>query len=221
MGPEASLEYYEKLISMAKERLPEGRYPELIIYNLNFEDFCKPATSGKDEQVFSVLKKKLFGLERAGADFTLMASNTPHAYYDQLEPILTIPLLSIVEATAKVARERGYERLGLMGTKITTTSGFYRKPFEEKGIEVAVPEESDLEFLNQKIMKELVEGKFLESTRRGLVEITEKLIKDEGAEAIILGCTELPMILSEELIGAPVLDTTQIHVEAAFDFAFD
>ncbi len=221
MSPESSLEYYSSFISLSKERLPEGRYPELVIYNLNFEDFCSPVSRGEDERVRSLLREKLTDLEKAGVDFALMASNTPHMYYDELKKEISIPLLSIVEATAEKAKKEDYERVGLLGTDFTMTGDFYEKDFADRDMEIVVPDEGDREVVHDKIMNELVNGKILDSTRRELVKIIQKMQEAEGIEAIILGCTELPLILSEEEAGIPLLDTTKIHVEAGFDLAYD
>ncbi len=221
MSPESSLDYYRKFISLSQERLPEGRYPEIVIYNLNFEDFCKPVSQGKDKEVRTLLREKLTDLEGAGVDFALMASNTPHMYYEELTEDISTPLLSIVEATAEAAKGRGYERVGLLGTDFTMTGGFYEKDFSEKDIEIVVPEEGDRKIVHDSIMNELVNGTILDSTRKELVDITKRMERAEGIEAVILGCTELPLILTEKEAGIPVLDTTKIHVEAAFDLAFD
>lgn len=219
MSPEASLEYYHLFISLAKEREPEGRYPELMIYSLNFEDFCKPASEGKDNQVISLLRRKLAALEDAGADFALMASNTPHMYYEKLKKDISIPLLSIVESTADVASEKGFDRVGLLGTEFTMTGDFYQKTFEKRGMEIVVPEKNDQKLVHEKIMNELVNGQILDPTREKLVDIANKMRRTKGVEAIILGCTELPLILSEEETGFPVLNTTKIHVKAAYNMA--
>ena len=219
MSPESSLEYYRLLIDRAKESEPEGRYPEIFIYSLNFEDFCKPVSEGRNRQVINLLRDKLTRLENAGADFALMASNTPHMYFDILEEEATIPLLSIVEATANVASERGYSKVGLLGTKFTMNGNFYPKVFDEKGIGLVTPGEADRELVHDKIMNELVNGDILDDTRNKLVEITRKMRRSEEVEAIILGCTELPLILSEKETGFPVLDTTAIHVDAAYNMA--
>lgn len=221
MSPEASLEYYRLFISRAKEREREGKYPELIIYNLNFEDFCKPLSEGKDGQVVNLLRDKLVSLEKAGADLALMASNTPHMYYEELKKEVSIPLLSIVESTADVASVKGFERVGLLGTQFTMTGDFYRRTFEKRGMEILVPEKSEQEYVHEKIMTELVNGKILEDTKRKLVAITREMRRSKGIEATILGCTELPLILSEQETGFPVLNTTEIHVDAAYNLAVD
>ena len=219
MSPESSIEYYRLFISLAKQREPEGRYPELIIYSLNFQDFCRPASKGQDDRVIALLRDKLASIEEAGADFAMMASNTPHKYYEELEKDLSIPLLSIVESTADAAAERGFSRVGLLGTKFTMSGNFYQQVFEKRGIEIVTPPKDDRGFVHEKIMNELVTGTSSDSTRNRLIEITRKMKRTGNIEATILGCTELPLVLSEEETGFPVLDTTEIHVKTAYNMA--
>ncbi len=219
MGPEASLEYYRQLIELAKEKNPESRYPEIIIYNLNFEDFCKPVSRGEDEEVFNLLRDKLEALERAGADFAMMASNTPHLYYDRLANEVSIPILSIVDATAEKAKEKGLEKVALLGTEFTMNADFYPDTFEAAGIELVIPQEENQRVVHDKIMNELVNGEFLDSTKEKFVEIIEGLRRNHGIDGVVLGCTELPLILSEDELDVSVLDTTRIHVEAGFELS--
>ncbi|MFB6290145.1 MAG: aspartate/glutamate racemase family protein [Candidatus Bipolaricaulia bacterium] len=221
ISPESSLEYYRLFIDLAKEREPTGKYPELIIYSLNFEDFCRPVTEGKDEQAVTLLRDKLVALEKAGADFAMMASNTPHKYYQRLTDQISIPLLSIVESTAEAASENGFSKVGLLGTEVTMSGDFYSEVFSNKGIKVVTPEENEQEYIHERIMNELVNGEIVDSTRKRLVEITREMRRKKGVEAIILGCTELPLILSEEETGFPVLDTEKIHVNKAYSIAAD
>jgi len=219
MGPEASLEYYRQLIELAKEKKPKSRYPEIIIYNLNFEDFCKPVSRGEDEKVFHLLGNKLEALASAGADFAMMASNTPHLYYDRLIDEVSIPILSIVDATAEKARDKGLKKVALLGTEFTMNADFYPSTFDKAGIELIVPERENRRVVHDKIMNELVNGKFLDSTKEQLTEIIENLRQNQGIDGVVLGCTELPLILSEDELGVSVLDTTRIHVEAGFELS--
>ena len=219
MGPEASLEYYRQLIELAKENNPKSRYPEIIIYNLNFEDFCKPVSRGEDEKVFNLLGDKLEALARAGADFAMMASNTPHLYYDRLIDEVSIPILSIVDATAEKAQAEGLNKVALLGTEFTMNADFYPSTFKKAGIELIVPERENRRVVHDKIMNELVNGKFLDSTKEKLTEIIEGLRQNQGIDGVVLGCTELPLILSEDELGVSVLDTTRIHVEAGFELS--
>ncbi len=219
MGPEASLEYYRQLIELAKEKNPESRYPEIIIYNLNFEDFCRPVSRGEDEAVFNLLRDKLEALERAGADFAMMASNTPHLYYERLADEVSIPILSIVDATAEKAKEKGLKKVALLGTEFTMNADFYPRTFESAGIDLVVPDRENRRVVHDKIMNELVNGQFLDETKEELTEMIGNLRQNQGIDGVVLGCTELPLILSENELGVSVLDTTRIHVEAGFELS--
>ena len=155
-------------------------------------------------------------LAKAGADFGLIAAGTPHIVFDEVQRQSPIPLISIVEATAHVAQQMNLKRVGLFATTFTVKAGFYPRILSKYGINVAVPDSADQEFLHDKYMNELVEGVFRDETRQALLAIIEKMIRDQEVEAIILGGTELPLILREERHnGIPLLNTTKIHVEAA------
>lgn len=219
MSPEASIEYYRLFVKLTKEKESYGNFPELIIYNLNFEDFCNPVSKGRHKEVIELLRTKLKAIEDAGADFVLMASNTPHMYYADLKEEISIPLLSIVKATADAASEKGFQKVGLLGTDFTMTSDFYPEELSNHGLKTVIPDEQDRKYVHSKIMNELVAGNFRESTRKKLTELIRKLKEEKNIDGAVLGCTELPLILSEEEVGVPVLDTTRIHVEAALEFA--
>jgi len=149
-----------------------------------------------------------------------MASNTPHMFFDEVATRSPIPLLSIVEETGRVASELGFTRLGLFGTKFTMQSDSYSKILSIKySISVVVPEESEQDYIHHKIMTELVNDCIVNKTRQEMSRIARTIADKEGIEALILGCTELPLILSEESVGIPILDTTRIHAEAALNFA--
>ncbi|MFP4136577.1 MAG: aspartate/glutamate racemase family protein [Candidatus Acetothermia bacterium] len=221
MGPEASLEYYRQFIELAKEKTPKGNYPEIVIYNLNFEDFCRPVSEGKHDQVIRLLQEKLSDLAGAGADFAMMASNTPHLFFEQLEEEASIPILSIVHSAAKEAESRGLEKAVLLGTRFTMNAGFYQDEFENRGVELIVPAEEEGEFVHDKIMNELVVGEFEKGTKNRIIEIIQELREGEGIEGVVLGCTELPLLLDESELSISVLDTTRIHVKSGFERALE
>jgi len=153
-------------------------------------------------------------LARAGADFGAIAANTPHIVFDQLQRRATIPLLSIVEATREKAQSLGLKRIGLFGTRFTMTGGFYQKVFADAGLEIVTPNESEQDYIHEKYVGELLKNIFAEETRAGLMAIVAALREREQIEALILGGTELPLILREsEPSEVPFLDTTRIHVE--------
>lgn len=220
MAPESTLEFYRQLATLAQENLPGREYPTIIIYSLNMEEFRKPLNSGNYSEAVSILSGGIKSLSRAGADFAIMASNTPHMFFDELAERSPIPLLSIVDEAAKEADRRGFTRVGLFGTRFTMEGSFYRKGFEKYGISVVVPGDEDRSYIHEKAMGELADGKIVESTQKRLVEISRKMAREEGIQALILGSTELPLILNEEVLGIPVLDTTRIGVQAAFDYSW-
>jgi len=220
MSPESTLEYYRILVELSHERLPKDEHPVIIIYSLNFKEFIRLMGSRDYGGAVSLLAQGLEVLERAGADFALMASNTPHMFFEELAARAGIPLLSIIEATLERAKELGLNRLGLLGTKFTMEGEFYRSAAGRHGLEIAVPgDDRERGLIHRIIMEELVAGEIREESREALVKVAQALKATQGAEAIILGCTELPLVLSEEVLEMPVLDTTRIHAEAAFEFA--
>ncbi|MFP3975410.1 MAG: aspartate/glutamate racemase family protein [Dehalococcoidia bacterium] len=219
MAPESTVEYYRTIIEICHQRGLGHSYPVIVIYSVNFHEFVQVAKSGNKADVTDFLARGIDVLSGAGAEFALMASNTPHMVFNELNDRSPIPLLSIVEATAKAANEAGYKSVGLMGTKFTMQADFYSDVLSNKyGISTLVPEEPDQDYVNDKIMNELVNGIVSEDTRQGLSNIAGAM-RQKGIEALILGCTELPMVISEETIGFPVLNTTIIHAEAAMDYS--
>ena len=153
-------------------------------------------------------------LARAGADFGALASNTPHIVFDELRRRSPIPLISIVESTCNAAQVLGLKRVGLFGTRFTMLGRFYPDVFARSGLTVVVPEEDEQTYIHEKYMKELLNNIFLPETRQGLLAIVDRMKAADNIEGLILGGTELPLVLRDvEHEGIPFLDTTRIHVE--------
>ena len=177
--------------------------------------------AGELEALTNWLLGELQKLERAGADFAIMASNTPHIVFDDLERQSPLPLTSIVAETAAVAKARGLQRLALFGTRFTMQGPVYRDVFARQNIAVVAPEMADQDYLHGKYMSELVAGVFLPETRAGLLAIVDRMATEANIDGVILGGTELPLILREPSHnGVPFLNTTRIHCEAAVDRMF-
>ena len=221
MAPESTLEFYRQLTSLAQEALPGRIYPTIIIYSLNMDEFRIPLNSGNYQGAISVLSHGIHALSRAGAEFAIIASNTPHMFFFELANNSPITLLSIVTETAQEAKRRGFSRVGLYGTRFTMESNFYSDEFGRQGMSVVAPGEEGRGYIHEKAMGELADGKIVESTKERFIEITRNMIDQNGIQALILGSTELPLILNEKALGIPVLDTTRISVQAAFDYAQD
>jgi len=220
MAPESTVEYYRVITALCRQRGMGYRYPVIIVYSLNFQEFINLVNSGNLPEVVNLLSAAIDSLSHAGADFALMASNTPHLVFNEVAARSPIPLLSIVEETGRAASELRFSRVGLFGTKFTMQADFYSDVLSTRyGISVVTPEKADQDYIHSKIMTELVNGYIVEETKQELSRIARKMSDKEGIEALILGCTELPLILSEEAVGIPILDTARIHAEAALNLS--
>ncbi|MGB9180106.1 MAG: amino acid racemase [Pyrinomonadaceae bacterium] len=214
LGPESTIEYYRLIISSYRERTRDGSYPHLIINSLDLNKMINLFGANKLPEVLEYLLGELRRLSAAGADFAAVTANTPHVVFDDLLKQSPIPLISIVEATCEAATARGFKRVGLFGTRFTMQGRFYTEVFEKAGITLVTPAPDEQDYIHDKYMSELVNGVFLPETRDGLLAIAGRLKAQEGIEALILGGTELPLILKEEMgAGIPFLDTTRLHVE--------
>lgn len=221
MAPESTVEYYRQIIEASHEHGWEKRYPRTIIHSLNFETFYEPLSAGEDEQVLEVLAGGLDSLAAAGADFALLASNTPHKYYEDLREESPLPILSIVDATAEAAVDRGFERIGVLGTLHTTEGDFYPAGFAAHDLEVCTPAEDAREWTHEKIFGELTNGVQTAETKAGLIDIVETMAKEQDIDAVALACTELPLILGESDLPVPILNTTSLHARYAFQEAIE
>lgn len=222
LGPASTLAYYQLLTQLCRERGLGYHYPETIIYSVDFQRMLDRDQAGDAKGYVAGIVAALQALARAGVDFALISANTPHRHFDAISAQSPLPLISIVEATARAAQQRGYRSVGLLGTKITMRADFYPKVFARAGIGLLAPEkDADIDYIDEKILTELVNTQIVEETQRKMVAIAQKLAAQHKLDAVILGCTELPLILSSENLGLPVLDTTRIHVEAALAYALE
>jgi aspartate racemase len=216
IAPESTIQYYRLIISGYRERVKDGSYPSIIIDSIDMKKMLDLVGAGNMAGLVDYLAGEIDWLKRAGADFCLLASNTPHIAFEALQSRASLPLISIVEATSAAAQSLGLKRVGLFGTAFTMQGRFYPDVLSRAGISVAVPSPSQQEYIHDKYMNELVNGIFLPETRDRLLEIAEELRVNEGIEGLILGGTELPLILNDTgKCAIPFLDTTRIHVESA------
>lgn len=218
-GPESTVEYYTRLIAGYRARDPEGRAPSLMINSIDNKWLIDWFTAGELALITGFLATEIERLSRAGSDFALIAANTPHLVFAELRERSPIPLLSIVEATCDAAAARGLRRLALFGTRFTMQAPLYPEMFAPRGIAIAIPNSDEREFIHGKYMGELFFGTVLDETRAALLEIVEAMKQREAIDGLILGGTELSLIFREPTAaGLPVLDTTQIHVDAAIEW---
>lgn len=215
MTPESTKVYYEGLIQGA--RRPQGdplQNPEIIIYSLNLIELVEIQRTGDRRRVAGYLSAILERLRIAGAEIGAMTANTPHAYFDEIRIETSLPLVGIVSATCDTAADRGLERALLLGTRTTVEAEMYPREFAEAGIRIVLPEEDDREFLDQTIYNDLAIGHVTPEVRQRYNDICMRQIENDRIDSVILGCTELPLVISEEDLPIQVLDTTQIHVAA-------
>ena len=216
ISPESTIEYYRWIIATYRQRTHDGSYPALLINSIDLTRMRDLIEASELAALARHLRNEVKKLAQAGADFGLVAANTPHIVFDDLQRESPIPLLSIVEATCAAAKKLGLKKLGLLGTRFTMQGQFYARVFSREGMMLAVPEPVDQDFIHDKYLGELVNGVFLDQTRDGLLAAVDRLTQRAGIQGVILGGTELPLILREETRnGIPFLDTTRIHAEAA------
>lgn len=215
----STIDYYRFINEGINEKLGGLNFAECIIYSLNFDDFQRSNSNNNWDTTFELLLNACKSLEKSGAEAIVLCANTAHAVSDKLEKEIQLPIIHVATATANKINEQGLKKVGLLGTKFTMEMDFYFKKLAENNIEAIVPflqEERD--FIQDTLKEELGRGIIKEQTKRAYLSIIEKLIEN-GAEGIILGCTEIPMLISQEDVAVPVFDTTKIHSEAAVDFA--
>jgi aspartate racemase len=218
LGPESTIDYYQKIIALYREHTRDGSYPEFVITSVNLRKGLDFMAANDLAGMAAYLLEGIGKLARAGADFGLISANTPHIVFEDVASKSPIPLISIVEATCAAAKARNLKRLALFGTRYTMQGKFYVNLFSREGIELFVPELKDQDYIHEKYMNELVPGKFLPETRAGLLAIVDCMKAKSDIDGVILAGTELPLILRDpDHNGIPFLNTTKIHVEAAVD----
>jgi aspartate racemase len=216
IAPESTIEYYRLLIAAYRERVRDGSYPPIIIDSIDLKRLLDLAAADRLTELTGYLSTAVQRLARAGAEVALFASNTPHIVFDEVQRQSPVPLISIVEAAADEAQRRGLRRLGLFGTRFTMQGRFYPEVFARRGITVRIPDPENRAYIHDKYVGELVLGAFLPATRDRLLAIVQRLKDTDGIDGLILGGTELPLLLRDPGdTGIPFLDTTRIHVDRA------
>ena len=215
----STIDYYRYINEGINEQLGGLNFAECILYSLNFDDFQRSNTNNNWEGTFHLLHHACESLEKAGAEAIVLCANTAHAVADRLQQNIRLPIVHITTATANEIQRQGLQTVGLIGTKFTMEMDFYKDKLRENGITALVPERQEVrDFIQLTIREELGRGIVSAETKRAYLSIIDELIA-QGAEGIILGCTEIPLLIKQEDVAVPVLDTTQLHAQAAVAFA--
>jgi aspartate racemase len=215
LGPESTIDYYRRLLATHHELRPGDGAPAIIITSLDVKRGLAMVAANQLGELTEYLLEELKRLARAGAECGLLSANTPHIVFNEVQRRSPFPLVSIVEATCAEAKRQQLSNLGLFGTRFTMQGRFYPDVFTREGVALTVPTAREQDFIHDKYINELIPGKFLPQTRDGLLAIATRMKKENGIQGLILGGTELPLILTDNSsLGIPFLDTTQIHVDA-------
>src|SRR5205814_9441684 len=210
VGPESTIEYYQNIIALYRERQRDDSYPEFIINSVDLKKGLDFMTANNLAGMADYLCEEIGKLVRAGATFGLISANTPHIVFDEVASESPIPLISIVECAWADAKARGLKKLALFGTRFTMQGTFYSKGFSREGIELVVPDLKDQEYIHDKYLNELVPGKFLPETRDGLLAIVDRMQAKNDIAGVIPAGTELPCILPDaDHKEIPLHHTTQ------------
>jgi aspartate racemase len=219
-GWPSTLEYYRLLNTYYGEVRGPAHALDLVLRNLDFEIFRELLINGKRDRALAMLAQAASDCRNAGADFLIFTANGLHRFLDELSPSIDLPFVHIADATAEVVAAKGLKRVGLLGVKPTMEGTFYPDRLKKLAVTTIVPDDSDKEIVDRIIFSELVAGQFTDKSKSIYLDIMRKLI-EAGAEGIILGCTEIPLLIRETDAEFPLFATTEIHCRAALKFALN
>lgn len=220
----SSIEYYRIMNELARDRLGGVSSAQILMYSIEFGEFSKQerlADKGDWTLMTQTILDAARRLERGGADFIVIASNTLNSLADPVQQEVGLPVLHIADATGEAVRKEGLHTVALLGTKYTMEQPFYRERLKKYGIRVVIPDEKERDYVNAVIFDELCANRVKPESREGYKKIIDRLQREEGAEGVILGCTEIPLLIKQEDVAIPVFDTTAIHSAAAVDYSLN
>ena len=218
MSWENTIDYYRVINEMVKNELGGWSSAKILLYSVNFEEILPLQEANQWDQIAEMMISICKKLELAECSAIVICSNTMHKIAAEIESKISIPLIHVVDETAKAILSKNFKTIGLLGTRFTMEGGFYADRLTEKyKLNVILPDKSDIDYINNAIYKEFAAGKFLNSTKKKFLEIIDKLNK-RGAQGIILGCTELPLLIKSEDVDIELFDTLKIHLRAAVNY---
>jgi len=221
LSPESTVHYYQQICKGYNKRVGGHNFPEIKIESMNLQRIVDAMDTGDWPGVANYISRGILNLRAAGADFAAITTNTPHVVYDRIsEEVSPFRVLSIMDAVGDEVEKYGHKKVALLGTGPTMRLGFYKEAFEKRGIEVIVPQKDERKTIERVIWDELVFGKIVDSSWDAYVDIIYRL-KGRGAQGVILGCTEIPILISPVDSPIKVYDTTKIHANAILDYAMN
>jgi aspartate racemase len=220
LSPESTVSYYQLICAGFNKQAGGLNFPTITIRSVNLQQLVDLFNADRWDEVANHMVAAISDLQKSGAEFAAISANTPHNAYEQISARAALPVLSIMDATARAIAKDGLSRVGLLGTKATMEYGFFQKVFARHRIETVVPEGEERQFINQVIWEELSHGEIKEQSKVRYLQSIERLIR-AGAQGIVLGCTEIPLLIRASDISVPCYDTTAIHAAAILEHALE
>ena len=219
-GWASSLEYYRLINELTNSKLGGLNYSHCVLYSVNYAEIDKCNKNNDMDGVYSIIYDAAEKLISIGADYIVLCANTLHRFAEKLQKQIPVPIVHIAEATAKHIQKQNISKVGLLGTKQTMSEDFYKSTLKDYGISTIVPNNKDMDFINNTILLELFNNDFKPESKAEFLRIMKNM-QEQGAEAIILGCTEIPLLIKQSDFELPLINTLQIHAEAAVEFAIE
>ena len=217
IGPASTVDYYLGLIERCRAEFGENVYPEIVIDSVSLTTATDFLAQNDFDGNAQLMLKSLAGLKAAGAEIAAITANTEHIVWDRISDKFQLPVVSIVEATAAEILRKGYRKVLILGTIFTMKSGLYEKPLAERGITPILPTDEDKEKIANLFFPNLENGIVVPEDKVKMLEIVGRYVREKGADAVLLGCTELPLMIKDGDLDVPLLNTTRIHLNAIFD----
>lgn len=218
MSPESTIHYYQLIVQSYIQQYDNHGYPEIVIFSVSFEQYIHWQEAGDWDSIGKELAIAAQALENAGADFIVIATNSMHKVVDEIQAAIHIPVLNLLDVVSESLLAKGITKTGLLGTRYTMEDGFYAAGLAKHGIQVVVPDSKDRDFVHRVIYDELIKGVILPSSKQRFQRIVANL-QQNGAQGVVLGCTEIPMLVGEGDVSLPVFDTTRLHADSALRYA--
>lgn len=217
LGPASTIDYYKDIIDIYRNEYGDDHYPEIVIDSINMNQIINGISSQDYDSVVAYLLKSISNLEKAGATFAAIASNTPHIVWDRIVNKVSIPLISIIDATCDYIAHNNYKKVLIFVTKFTMKNGLYNNALSNRDIDWILPNEEDIEILGNLIYPNLENGIVIEEDKKKMISIAEKYISRFHADSLLLGCTEIPLMIKPNDVSVPVINTTEIHIQRICD----